>query len=242
MKKLFFTCFFLTICTIAHVIHAQSPAKNEMLDAARAQKWNPKKGQYYFSHTLTYTYHNIEENSQGEVKIWLDPVTGTMLFLKGSSYHNSNFEFIIGNPEGKYTFFETDDIGRKIATSETLDEMMPDKQMIEDQKSEFKQNCIAKEGSRTDFGWTSRQYELLYPELDSKDQVWLTEVPFNVYPLYGFDLIEAEVSLPISFDYSYIFGKNQLITEIFATEASMKLTAVEALPVTVEVAEYKEIK
>jgi hypothetical protein len=221
--------------------YAQSTGTNGMHDEARAQKWNPKKGQYYFSHTLTYSYHNVEENSQGEVKIWVDPVTGTMLFLKGSSYHNSNFEFIIGHPEGKYTYYETDDIGRKIATIETVEDMVPDKQFIQDQKQEFKQNCIPKDGSRTDFGWASKQYELLYPELDAKDQIWLTEVPFNVYPLYCFDLIEAEVSLPISFDYTHIFSKNQLLTEIFATEASMKLAAVEAMPVTVEVADYRVV-
>lgn len=221
--------------------HAQV-VKKIAPDKQRAVQWKPEKGQYYFSHSIVMSFENKQEKTKGEIKIHLDPVTGTMCFKKGNTYKQDNFDFIIAFQDGRYTHFGTDENGKKIKTTEKVSDVKPDAETQAQQKENFSTYCAPTGNKRTDFGFESIEYDLSYATSETKDKIWLTTLPFNVYPIYGFELIEVPASLPVSLDYLYLLGPNQLISEINTTDVTLKLTGINPDPFLANVKSYQEVK
>jgi hypothetical protein len=243
LKPLFYCFFIILILSGFNTAFAQTPKKLSV-DKQRSLKWKPEKGQYYFSHALTFEYQNKTEKTKGEIVVFLDPVTGTMCFRKESSFGEAGktFDFVIATQEGKFIFCGTDNSGKKIRTSEIIEEVKPDQETKDQQKEEFSTYCIPTGNKRADFEWESLEYHLTYPTSDTKDKIWITAVPFGTYPLYGFDLVEAAASLPVSLDFSHIFGPNQLLTEINSADTYLHLKSVEPNPFLAVIALYSEVK
>ncbi|MCE7044369.1 hypothetical protein [Dyadobacter sp. CY312] len=211
-------------------------------DKQRALQWKPDKGQYYFSHAVVMSYENKQDNTKGEIKIYLDPVTGTMCFKKESSFKENEFDFIVAFPDGRYFHCGTDDNGKKIRTSEKVTDVKPDAETQAQQKENFSTYCLPTGNKRIDFGFESIEYDLSYATSETKDKVWITTLPFNVYPIYGFELIEVPATLPASLDYLYLLGPNQLISEMNSKDISLKLTSINPDPFLAVTRTYQEVK
>ncbi|WP_229252814.1 hypothetical protein [Dyadobacter helix] len=223
-------------------IAAAQVSKKLVPDKKRALQWKPDKGQYYFSHKLVYDYRNKADKTNGTLEIGLDPVTGAMCFRKESSFGKAgSYEFILAFPDGKYIYCGTED-GKKIRITELVSRLRPDKETQSQRQEDFATYCLPTGNSREDFGWPSVEYQLSYASSEAKDKVWLTQTPFAVYPLYGFELIEGAVSLPVSFDYMHLFGPNQLITELDSEDLKLKLIRIDADPFLALTRDYKEVK
>jgi hypothetical protein len=240
LNKVIYILTFLFVCNF-HVSQAQT-VKKIAADKQRAIQWKPDKGQYYFSHSLVMAYENKQDKTKGEIKIYLDPVTGTMCFKKESSFKEDEFDFIIAFPDGRYFHCGTDDNGKKIRTSEKVADVRPDAEAQAQQKENFGTYCAPTGNKRTDFGFESIEYDLSYATSETKDKVWITTLPFNVYPIYGFELIEVPASLPASLDYLYLLGPNQLISEMNSTDIKLKLTSINPDPFLAETKAYQEVK
>ena len=239
-KKGIFLLSFLLL-GIDHLSEAQ-PVKKIAADKQRALQWKPDKGQYYFSHSLVMSYENKQEKTKGDIKIYLDPVTGTMCFKKESSFKEDEFDFIIAFPDGRYFHCGTDDNGKKIRTSEKVADVKPDAENQAQQKENFSTYCAPTGNKRTEFGFESIEYDLSYATSETKDKVWITTLPFNVYPIYGFELIEVPASLPASLDYLYLLGPNQLISEMNSKDIILKLTSINPDPFLAVTRNYQEVK
>jgi hypothetical protein len=234
----------LTIFLTAGQLSFGQAAKKLPVDSKRSANWKPEKGQYYFSHALTFEYQNKEEKTKGEIVVYLDPVSGAMCFRKETSFGNSgkSYDFIIGMPDGKYIYCGIDKTGKKIRSTEIIEEVKPDAEEKAQQKEDFDTYCIPTANKRVDFGWESQEYDLNYATSETKDKIWLTRVPFNTYPLYAFELIEATASLPVSFDFTHLFDPTQLLTEMNSEEAFIKLKSVEPNSFLANINVYEAIK
>ncbi|KAA6441690.1 hypothetical protein FEM33_00970 [Dyadobacter flavalbus] len=213
-------------------------------DKQRLTQWKPEKGQYYFSHSLVYEYENKAAKTKGTIRIYLDPVSGAMCFLKDSSFmqKGKSFDLVIGFPNGKYTFYGTDDAGKKTRISETVNEMKPDPETVLQQKEDFATYCLPTANKRTEFGLESMEYNLGYATSDTKDKIWLAKTPFSVYALYGLEFVESAVSLPVSFDYMHLLDADRLITEFSSKDTFFKLVRFGRDPYTAITKGYQESK
>jgi len=231
----------LAFLSTGSVVMAQAPKKPVL---SRATQWKPEKGQYYFTHALTYEFENKADKKKGEVVVYVDPVTGTMCFKKENSYGETGktFDFIIAFQDGKYIYCGSDEVGKKMKITEKVEEVKPDAETLKQQKEDFNTYCLPTGNKRKDFGWESTEYELSYARSEEKDKLWLTTTPFGIYPLYGFELIENVASLPVSFDYTYIFGNHQLLTEMNAKDTVLKLKSYEPNPFLAITRGYPEVK
>jgi hypothetical protein len=232
-----FAFFVLVGCAMAQT--PKSGVTNQ-----RATQWKPEKGQYYFSHALTYSYENKEKKTKGEIVIYVDPVTGTMCFKRENSFGDTGkaFDFILAFQDGKYVYYGADESGKKFKMTEKVEELKPDAETIAQQKEDFSTYCIPTGNTRKDFGMESIEYDLSYPTSDNKDKLWLTKTPFGINPLYGFDLIDGVASLPVSFDYTHIFNNKQLLTELNSKGLILKLKSYEPNPFLAVTRGYAEVK
>jgi hypothetical protein len=220
------------------------PIKKIPVDKQRAVKWKPEKGQYYFSHSLVFDFENKAEKTKGAIRIYLDPVSGAMCFLKDSSFRQKGnaYDFIIGFPNGNFTFYGTDNAGKKIRISETVSEVKPDAETLLQRKEDFATYCLPTANKRTEFGLESIEYNLGYATSDTKDKIWLAKTPFSIYALYGLEFVENAVSLPVSFDYMHLLNADQLITEFSSGNTFFKLVQFGRAPYTAITNGYQESK
>lgn len=235
-----FLSVFLLILTMS-IAQAQVSGKI-VPDKKRAAQWKPQLGQYYFSHKLVFEYQVDKE--KGQMKIGLDPVTGALCFEKDNTYGNTaeSFDFILAFPDGKYIYCGADDGGKKIKIVEIVKDLKPDAEREKDRQQDFADHLKPTGNVRNDFGWPSVEYLQTYETSENKDVIWLTETPFSVSHLYGFELLEGTASLPVSMDYSFLLGPHQLVTEIKSNDTKMKLISIDADPIIVNTKNYKEVK
>jgi hypothetical protein len=213
-------------------------------DKQRALQWKPEKGQYYFSHSLVFDYQNKAEKTSGSIKVYLDPVSGAMCFVKASSFGDGgkSFDFIIGFPDGRYIYCGSDEQGKKVRINEVVKEFKPDADTKTQQKEDFATYCVPTVNKRVDFGLASTEYDLTYATSGSKEKIWLTRTPFSVYPLYGLEFVEGAVSLPVSFDYMNLLPSDLLLTEINSKDLTLKLTSFGKDPFTANTKGYQLLK
>lgn len=233
----------LSICLSFGAASGQVPKKIPA-DKQRALLWKPEKGQYYFSHSLVFSYQNKAEKTSGTIKVYLDPVTGAMCFLKESSFGQGGkaFDFIIGFPDGKYVYCGVDEAGKKVKINETVSEFKPDADSKKQQQDDFATYCIASENKREEFGLTSTEYDLTYATSGNKEKIWLTRTPFSVYQLYGLEFVEGAVSLPVSFDYMNLLPADLLLSEMNSKDLVLKLTSFGKDPYTANLKGYQLLK
>ncbi|MCE6990487.1 hypothetical protein [Dyadobacter sp. CY323] len=241
MKRNFFYLVLLLGLIAPQLLLAQT-AKIPV-DKQRALQWKPERGQYYFSHAFVFDYQNKADKTSGTIKVYVDPVTGAMCFKKETSFGQGGkgFDFVIGFPDGRYIFCG-EESGKKVRINEVVKELKPDAETKSQQKEDFATYCIPTGNKRVDFGLESLEYDLSYATSDRKDKIWLSQTPFSIYPLYGIEFVESAVSLPVTFDYMYLLGPNQLITEIDSKDLVLKLSSFGKDPFLAVTKGYMELK
>lgn len=244
MNRKYFYCLLLSALFAGIQLANAQAVKKIPADKQRATQWSPAKGQYYFSHALVFDYENKIEKTKGTIKIHVDPVTGAMCFQKESSFKlgAKSFDFIIGFPDGKYIYCGVDENGKKVKITEIQEALKLDAETKAQQKEDFTTYCIPTANTRQELGLESQEYDLGYATSDAKDKIWLAKTPFSVYALYGFELIEGAVSLPVSFDYMHLLASDQLLTEINSKDLVLKLTSFGRDPFLAVTKGYQELK
>ena len=215
-------------------------AKKPATDAHRNAQWKPEKGKYYFSHALVYEYTRKRDDERGELWIFIDPVTGTMCFQRESSFGATDKmnEAILVLPDGKMIACGTTESGKKIREAFQNRAVKPEPDEVKFQQQTFREQCKPTGNKRSEFGWESEEYVLSYLKTNESTKLWLTEVPFNVYPLYAFDEWEGDAQLPVSFSYIYLLGPRQLVTESDDQYGSLKLISYEPNPFYLDLNQY----
>ncbi len=237
-------CLFL-LFLLCNAIQVQSQSVTKVVaDKKRATWWKPASGQYYFSHLMVFAYENKQDQKKGQVSIYLDPSTGALCFERDKTFGSTAkfYDYILVFPDGQVISCGIDEAGKKYKVKEKVVEFKPDPFMKDQQEQDFKSFCIPTGSSQEIFGWRTLEYQLTYPKSELSEVLWLAPVPFNVFPLYGFGLLEGTASLPVSFDFIDLIGPNQLITNYISNELSIKLVDIQLHALTINTAIYKELK
>ncbi len=237
---------FLFICLSFLVLREAfaQPLTKIVPDKKRTTLWKPASGQYYFSHLMTFEFDNKYDNRQGTVAIYLDPVTGALCYERSKTFGTTAefYDYILAFPDGQFISCGVDEAGKKFKVKETIVEFKPDEETRKQQQQDFESFCQLTGNNKEFFGWKTQEYKLAYPKSEVSEELWLAEVPFSVYPLYGFSLIEGTASLPVSFDFIDLIGPKHLLTEYKAKELTIKLVSIEFQPLTLNTGLYKELK
>lgn len=232
----------LVLVTLGFTAAAQktAPAKKTAVDAYRNAQWKPEKGKYYFSHALIYQYTNKTDSSQGELWVFIDPVTGTMCFQRESSFAASDDmnDAIVARPNGQMIACGTTESGKKIRETFMNSSVTPEPDDVRYQRETFQKQCRPTGNIRKEFGWESQEHILTYVKTNESTVLWLAEVPFSVYPLYAFDEWEGDAQLPVSLSYTYVLGPKQLVTEADDQYMTIKLIAYESNPYFLDLNQY----
>lgn len=224
----------------AGVAHAQTkPAKKPVADAYRNKQWKPAQGKYYFSHALIYEFTNKVQGTNGELWVFIDPVTGTMCFQRESSFGATDDmnESILALPTGQVIACGTTEAGKKIRESFQNRGVKPEPDEVQYQREAFRDLVKPTGNQRQDFGWTSEEYVMSFEKTNEKTKLWLAEVSFNVYPLYAFDEW-GDAQLPVSLNYVYVLPQNKLVVESEDQYGSLKLKSYEPNPYYLDLNEY----
>ncbi|WP_025764963.1 hypothetical protein [Dyadobacter tibetensis] len=219
------------------------PADKLTPDKRRALQWKPEKGQYYFGHKLIYDYDQRNEGRKGTLEIGLDLTTGTLCFLRETSFGQtaSDFDFILGFADGKFISCGLDEAGKKFRIKQMVVEVKSDPETLQQRVSDFQEFCTPTGSNKVIYGWPALEYVRAFPRSETSDKMWLLQTPFSVTHLYGFELMEGTASLPVSFDFIDLLGKNQLLMSYESKEVNIQLNRIEASPVTVNISPYREI-
>ncbi|PWJ60543.1 hypothetical protein CLV98_101728 [Dyadobacter jejuensis] len=220
------------------------PSEKLGTDTKRSQLWKPERGQYYFSHKLVFDFEQKMEGQKGTVEVYLDPKTGTLGFVKSSSFGGTapEFDFILAFPNGTYVSCGVDEGGKKYRVKQLVEEVTPDTETAQQKKADFEAFCTPSGSNRLVYGWPSEEYVRAYPRSETTDQLWLATTPFKIAQLYGFELMEGTASLPISFDFIDLLGSNQLLTSYESKEVVIRLREMVAHPLTLQTTPYRELK
>lgn len=210
---------------------------------SRATQWKPEQGKYYFSHVLVYEYLMKSDSIKGELRVQVDPVTGSMCFQRETSFGTTDEvnEIIVALANGKYIACGTDANGKKIRSTYINSALTPHPEDVQFQRDSFKEQCISTGQVRREFGWESAEHMLAFSRTPDKTRLWLATVPFYVYPLYAFDEWGGDAQLPVVLSYNYVLGPKQLITELDDPEVHLQLVRYENSPYVVNLTRFIKI-
>lgn len=199
---------------------------NAQTDAYRNKNWHPEKGKFYFSEVMTWKFLNEvlpqgNENRQGEFAIYIDPPTGTMLFTPeayGSSSEMTDFIIVFQN--GRYIQGFSDEFGKQKYMVDTLNKFEDVSNEQKWVKQDFK-NLVKPTGKSKTFGANANQwpvikaksYELSYLKTTEKSNLYLSEKPQSLLPMYLFNELDTEARLPVNFNYSQVIPLNYWVLE-----------------------------
>lgn len=241
--------YLLALCTLGifviqcrNITPSQSQASTHGVDIAqdtdrwkatsyRDQNWSPGEGKYFFSETWTWTYLNEnlpkdDPNHDGEMTIYVDPPSGTMLLTRGDTYHYGEMaDWVIIEPNGQFITHWTDHDGSTNIQRDTMQHINDFDFYISHQSSEFEKYFSTKHEFKT-FGKNNEGRPDFYAELFEQvftmtgdtSNIYFTAVPFSVRPLFFAQMINEELGLPIAFSsFGYTVPENFLPMEEHVT-------------------------
>ncbi|MBK8624331.1 MAG: hypothetical protein IPN86_01745 [Saprospiraceae bacterium] len=193
--------------------------------AYRNKNWNPKAGKYYFSTMLTWTYENelaTEEHlRKGEISIYVDEKTGTFLFTREAyGWSGEMIDFVIADQKGNYIIGHTDEVGGKHRETKKLEHFAEILLQSKKIAADFNQYCTptgkTKIFGKNNYGWPTKkgkEYILSYQKTSNKNNLFLTTEKYSFLPVFLFNKLDFDASLPVSFDYSMILPNYQMPLE-----------------------------
>lgn len=176
-------------------------------NSERNQKWKPGEGKYYFSQAWVWSYVDEFSNSQGEMTIYIDTLSGTFLF-NHETYGMSDAlaDFIIATQDGVYITGITDDNGEKSVVTDTLEAIQSSHSARQSYDDEFKR-ITRPTGEFKVYGLNSRKSQTIKgqkfrttfdtPGAFSDD--YLAVQRFSLLPVYYFNQRQASARLPYNF-------------------------------------------
>lgn len=253
----------LTLLLTSYIsTYAQTPkldphAKQEIIiikdlepSSERIKYWNEEKGMYLFSVAWTW-----EQTTNGadkkEVTVFVDPQTGTMLFVPASAgYQDEMTEWIMAK-DTAYWHAYTDENGRNLihiipysdltySTDREVDSIFKERLTYTGEMEIFAENK---------YGWKSvvgEEYEMIFEMSADTSMTYLTSVPFSARPLYLFDRISDDYQLPIRLDYADILPADVMIVgesyDMYGVNSEMKLVSISHDSYHLDISDYTFVK
>lgn len=200
----------------------------------------------YFDSAFIYEYTS-EEGQREEFWIYHNTANGQLLYMPDDPM----VEFVVSDPLGNYYFFGDDGHGTKTVEGvhlnwvsdpnsydESVNYPISDKYVTIKKTGKTK---ILDDGTLEGKGYLCEEYKYDFHQVAGSQKVYVTEmIPVNFYQVYGFNKLEGDIHLPVvSFDFTGIFGKNQVITQIIDGGIDLELKYYQHNPAYVEAGDYK---
>lgn len=185
----------------------------------RDQNWDPSNEKFYFCEAWTWEYSNSmiapgEFGHQGEFTMYLDPVTGTMLFTReDANLSDDMVDFVMAGGDQYYVGYTLEDGTKELTAFELGDTYNFSAEAKENFAELTSLTGKKKMFSEGQFALPMEGAEYVMSYLSSTDQntLFLTEVPFNFATIYHLDKLSPDLRLPIQLDYSKSLPPNMLI-------------------------------
>lgn len=190
----------------------------------RDTHWNPDEGKYFFGEMWTWTYTNEmlemdDPQRSGEMSIFVDTPSGTMLLTKADTKYNEDMiQWIIIHPDGRYTLGGSNELGQPLITSTSVQDFKELSFRLEHQEEDFRRYVKDQHTTKTfevnAYGSPTiegKAHLMSYEMTQDQNLLYLIEVPFSMHYLYLVDKIISDIHLPISLDYAHILPENMLI-------------------------------
>lgn len=186
----------------------------------RNKNWRPAEGNYYFSETWTWNYHNemlppTDPHHKGTFSVYIDPPTGTMLL---ADHLDEMTDWIIIHPDGNYTTAFTDVHGKPHIVEQKMADFPEHDFYLSLQAADFKKYFTQQTGSKTfgtnKYGWQTIQatpFEMTFEKTNDIAQLHLLEMPFSVRGLYLAAQTNQDLNFPINFNYGYLLPEKYLV-------------------------------
>jgi hypothetical protein len=185
--------------------------------------WHPEKGEYFFSEMWTWSYTNTitEEPSlrNGEMSIYIDPPTGTILLTKNDTrYSGDMINWIIIEQDGSYVIGGADEFGEDLVIKTSVNDLDDYQYMLESYKGDFEEYLKPMKNQKTfgdnTYGWPTidgQEYLMTYMKTNDQSTLHLAEVPFSARYFYIVESLVTDIQLPAKSSLGYILPENQLI-------------------------------
>jgi len=174
----------------------------------RDQKWIPENGLFLFCEKWTWRYLNTavregESWHSGEISVFLDPVTGTMLFTKeDAGIVGQDVDFVMSIGDQHYVCYSPADRPKEMQVFELGKsyDFGDDARKHFDKKVQGTQSN--REFARGKYPISGQEYTWSDPVKSGQHQAYLTEVPFYFASFYQLNELSADLRLPIKLDLS----------------------------------------
>lgn len=190
----------------------------------RNENWHPDRGQYFFSEMWTWSYQNdlreVDEGlPKGEMSFYIDPPTGTILLTReDTKYQGDMISWIIIHQDGRYLIGGSDENGKGVITSASINDLEDFEFRMENQKADFENQVKSLDQIKTfganDYGWPTieaTEHEMSYIMMDDVTRFFLASVPFSMRYFYLVEDVVSDIKLPISQTYGYILPESALL-------------------------------
>ncbi|MGB3343805.1 MAG: hypothetical protein WBA61_07830 [Aequorivita sp.] len=200
----------------------------------------------YFDSAFIYEY-TTEEGEREEFWIYHNTENGQLLYMPDDPM----IEFVVSDPLGNYYFFGDDGHGTKTVDGVNVSWVNDPELYDENENYPISDRYVTiKKTGKTKVlsddtidgeGYACEEYKWDFHQVAGSQKVYVTEmIPVNFYQVYGFNKLEGDIQLPVvSFDFTGIFGKNQVITQVIDGGTNLELKHYQHNPAYVEAGDYK---
>jgi hypothetical protein len=209
-----------------------------------------KKDRYHFNTAWTWEFSNEFEDVGGEMKVYVDTLTGTFLFTR-EAYGSSDMEadFIIADQEGTYLTGLTDVNGKKRIVADSLEGIRIAVESRQFFDEDFEKHTV-RTGKKKTFGAGAKkgpvvigeEYKFTFDPPTSFSLDYLIRQSFSLLPLYYFNQRrQAQARLPYSFSgalhMNYLLLEN--IYESDGKKISIVFRKITSVDKTVDLRDYQ---
>ncbi|WP_157418000.1 hypothetical protein [Aequorivita capsosiphonis] len=228
------------------VLEEATNEDEEYFEEANHLEYDPAQT-LYFSHAFIYSYGDEGEEPE-EFWLYHNPDTGQLMYMPDDPM----IKFVVSDTLGNYYFFGNDGHGEQtigsqfiewVANPEFYDEKLsyPVSDQYVSLKPTGKTKSLEEYNNVDGKPIVGKEYKWEFSKLSGDQSTYITEIiPVNFYQVYGFNKLEGDIRLPaVGFDFSGIFGKNQVITKFTSGEFELELVSYQFNPAFVEAGDYQ---
>lgn len=176
----------------------------------RDQNWIPERGLFLFCEKWTWSYLNTsiaqsEPGHKGEISIFLDPVTGTMLFTKeDAGVRGEDVDFVMAIGDQYYVGYSPLDREKEMQVFE----LGSTYNFRSEAETHFEEYVKATENTREfasdagNYSITGKEHSWSDSEQPGTHQAYLADVPFFFATLYQLNELSTDLRLPININLS----------------------------------------
>lgn len=187
----------------------------------------------YFENALIYQY---EQNGiKEELWFYVNEQKNEILFVP----NDDMIQGIISYPDGTYKIFGTDENGKKMVQTQTVNAISGE-ELNEPMLKKTNENKHISQKNIQQKDIFCEGFTLKYLKMEGGETLFAsTQIPINSFQLYGFSRLDGDCKLPISLDYINIFKKNQLLTHVERANFNLELLNYGPNPFEFQLKDYK---